>query len=413
MLGQVLNAHQQWLCERFRELGRPVARQIGIPDTAEAIQSSLREALSRSDLVIMTGGLGPTSDDVTRDRVAELLGRKLKEEGEVVRHIERFFVQRGKPMPSSTRVQAMVPEKATILMNQHGTAPGLVLELNPNPFKPGQSRSWLVLLPGPRRELRPMFDRQVVPFLEQQAFFTMDYSHRLLRCIGPGESLVQERIAEPLAHLVQQGLEIGYCARNGEVDVRLTATGKRGKTLVDEALAIARSLLGAALFAEGKEGLEEVMVRLLKERELSLGLAESCTGGLMAHRITNVPGASEVLWGSLTTYSNAAKERLLGVQRKTLDTHGAVSEQTAEEMLEGLLQKYPIQAGIAVTGIAGPSGGTTAKTVGTVFIAAGLQDKRKTLHRLNRYDRETFKQITSQQALDLLRRLILDLPMET
>jgi nicotinamide-nucleotide amidase len=222
-----------------------------------------------------------------------------------------------------------------------------------------------------------------------------------------GESLVQEKIAGPLHHLTEAGLEIGYCARVGEVDVRLTACGQRTADQVAEGVRIVRDLLGRYVFGEEDEELEAVLVRMLTERKQTVAVAESCTGGRLADRITNVPGASAVFVSGMVTYSNAAKMSLLGVRAETLAAHGAVSEPVAREMAEGARQRSGADYALSVTGIAGPGGGNAEKPVGTVFIALATARKTHVLNPLNPYDRETFKQVTSQQALDLLRRMLL------
>lgn len=407
MLGRVLNTHQQWLCRRLADLGYVVARQVAVADTGQDIEQAVREALARADLVITTGGLGPTSDDITRDLVAQLLGKKLQEDGAALANIERFFAFRKRPMPASTRVQAQVPEDAIVLQNAHGTAPGLAMAVKPNSFRAGGQGSWLVMLPGPPRELRPMFSEQVVPLLQRELPLADQFVCRTIRTTGIGESVVQEKINAPLAPLVAQGLDVGYCAHVGQVDVRLSARGAAATSLVQEGEASVRALLAKQVFGEQDELLEAVLVRLLTERGQTLAIAESCTGGGIANRITNVPGASAVLLASLVTYSNAAKEKFLGVQPATLAEHGAVSEATAREMAEGARRETGADFALSVTGIAGPSGGSEAKPVGTVFV--GLASERPTIvvKQFNPYDRETFKQATVNQALEMLRRAML------
>ena len=403
LLGRVLNTHQQWLCRQLADLGYTVDRQVTVDDQAPAVAQAVRDALGQADLVIVTGGLGPTSDDRTRDVIAELLGRTLHEDAAVLAHIERFFTARKRPMPASTRVQALVPEGATVLTNAHGTAPGLVLEA---PASGAQGRL-LVLLPGPPRELRPMFTEQVVPIILKRFPLAAPFICRTLKTTGLGESLVEERIAGPLEALTKQGLVLGYCARVGEVDVRFTAQGDRGREMVAEAERIARELLGDLVFAVDDEQLEATVVRLLTERKQTVALAESCTGGFIANRLTNVPGASAVFLAGLVTYSNDAKQRFLGVRPETLAIHGAVSESTAKEMAEGARTQTGATYAISVTGIAGPSGGTAEKPVGTVWMAVAGVAGTITLKRVNAFDRETFKYVTSQQALDLLRHQML------
>ena len=403
MLGRVLNTHQQWLCRELADLGYIVSRQVAVPDTGAAIGAAVGEALARADVVITTGGLGPTSDDLTRDRIAELLGRKLREDPEVLAHITQFFQSRKRHMPESTRVQALVPEGARVLPNPNGTAPGLAVEIRPNPFREGVT-SWLIMLPGPPRELRPMFLEAVVPLMRNVLPLPEPFVCRTLRALGLGESVVEERVAGRLAELVRTGLELGYCARPGQVDVRLGARGANAENIVSRAEAIVRERLGNHLYGQSDEDIETTIVELLTRRGETLGLAESCTGGCIAHRLTNVPGASAVLLGGLVTYSNATKQEFLGVRSETLQAHGAVSEQVAREMAEGARRKIAASYALGVTGIAGPGGGSESKPVGTVFIALAGPFETIVEKHFNPFDRETFKQVTAQAALDLLRR---------
>ena len=421
MLGRVLNTHQQWLCRRLADLGYVVTRQVAVPDTAADIQSAVRDALDRADLVIATGGLGPTSDDLTRDIIAQLLGKKLQLDEAVLEHIKKRFAARNRPMPKNNEVQAMVPKGAFVLANPNGTAPGLAmkigsgawdlasgktsaggqLSLDPKPQTPGAK--WLVMLPGPPRELQPMFDDQVVPLLQREFPLAGPFVCRTLRTADNAESLVQAKIQGPLTALVAAGLEVGYCARVGQVDVRLSAKGAGGVKTVREAEMIVQKIFGAQIYGFDDEKIESVVVGLLTARRKTLALAESCTGGGIANRVTNVPGASAVFLGGLVTYSNEAKQKFLGVRAETLAVHGAVSEAVAREMAEGARLQTGADFAVSVTGIAGPGGGTKDKPVGTVFIALAAESGTVVEHRLNSYERDTFKQLTAHQALDLLR----------
>lgn len=404
MLGRVLNTHQQWLCRRLADLGHVVTRQVAVADDGRDIQQAVREALGRADLVITTGGLGPTSDDITRELIAELLGRKLAQNREVLAHIEGFFAARGRPRPAKTEVETLVPEGALVFLNPTGTAPGLALRTDAS--RPGQ---WLVMLPGPPRELRPMFDSAVAPLIRRE-FAKEIFVCRTLRSTGVGEARVQELIEAEVAALVQQGLGIGYCARPGAVDVRLTAGGERAEQLVSDGAAVVKSILGGQIYGADDEELENVVVRLLTEQKKSLALAESCTGGNIAHRVTNVPGASAVFWGGAVSYANAAKETLLGVRAETLREHGAVSEAVARELAAGIRERSGADFALAVTGIAGPDGGTPEKPGGTVFLALAAADGMEVERRLNPWDRTTFKEVTATQALEKLRRRLAGLP---
>jgi nicotinamide-nucleotide amidase len=407
MLGRVLNTHQQWLCRRLADLGYVVSRQIAVPDRGGEIEWALKQALARANLVLVTGGLGPTSDDLTRDLVAGLLGRPLREDASVLAHIDGFFAQRNRRMPGRTRVQALVPEGAIVLPNPHGTAPGLALELRPNPYRAEGDSSWLILLPGPPRELQPMFYDSVVPLLRRVMPLPRTFVCRTLRCIGIGESVVEEKVAPSLESLIQAGLELGYCARPGQVDVRLAAGNSGADELVSAGEAIVRARLGHWIYGTDEDELETVVIRLLTERKETLALAESCTGGCVSNRLTDVPGASLVFIAGFVTYSNAAKQEFLGVQSSTLQQHGAVSEAVAREMAEGARSRNKANYALALTGIAGPTGGSPAKPVGTVYIALAGEFETRVEQHLNPWDRETFKQVSANQALDLLRRTML------
>jgi nicotinamide-nucleotide amidase len=402
MLGHVLNTHAQWLCRQLADHGYIVHRQVTVDDSGPAIQHAVRDALDRADLVLTTGGLGPTSDDRTRDLIPELLGRPLREDPGVVRHVAEFFAARHRPAPARTRVQALVPEGALVLPNAHGTAPGLALEV-PRPSCPS---ALLIMLPGPPRELRPMFSGQVLPLLQKRFPLEGPFVCRTLRSTGLGESLVEERIAAPLQSLAAAGLEVGYCARPGEVDVRLAARGNDAAATVARAEQIVRDVIGDYIFGTEDDPLEAVLVRLFTARKQTLALAESCTGGHIANRLTNVPGASAVLLAGMVTYSNEAKQTFLGVRAETLAAHGAVSAEVAREMAEGARARTGADFAVSVTGIAGPSGGSAEKPAGTAWIA--LASARSTIAKrvLNPFDRETFKFVTAQQAMDMLRRAL-------
>ncbi len=406
MLGRVLNTHQQWLCRKLADLGYVVTRQVAIADTGADIEQAVREALGRADLIITTGGLGPTSDDITRDLIAQMLGKKLHEDATVLAHIKEFFDLRKRPMPERTSVQALIPEGGLVLHNTNGTAPGLALEVRPNPFRVDGKPSWLIMLPGPPRELRPMFTDTVAPMLKRVLPLEDAFVCRTLRTTGIGESMVQQKIAAPLQSAVDAGLELGYCARPGQVDVRLAARGANGPKVVSDSETIVNELLERRIYGVEDEELETIIVRMLTDRKQTLALAESCTGGNVANRITNVPGASAVLLAGVVSYSNPAKQKFLGVRTETLMQFGAVSEAVAREMAVGARAETGADYAISVTGIAGPSGGSPEKPVGTVFIGLASAVGVVVEANKNPYDRDTFKQVTTHQALDLLRRSI-------
>jgi nicotinamide-nucleotide amidase len=404
MLGFVLNTHQQWICRQLADAGRQVSRQVAIADAAEDIQGAVRESLARADFVIVTGGLGPTSDDLTRDLIADLLGKKLLMDRNILDGLEKFFARLKRVMPESAKVQAMVPEGALVLENRNGTAPGLAMEVPAGKFRDSGNPAWLVMLPGPPRELRPMFTEKVLPLLAEKFPLSQPFACRTLRTTGIPESLAEEAVSKPLQPLVAAGMELGYCAHIGQVDIRLVGRGPEGVRLVEDGEAVVRSKIGKYIFGTQDEQLNEVVVKMLIERKKTLVLAESCTGGHLANQITNVPGASEIFLAGLVTYSNQSKQSLLGVSEATLAQHGAVSEAAAREMAQGARAKFDADFAVSVTGIAGPGGGTPDKPVGTVFIALASREHTFVLNPVNRYDRLTFKQVTSNQALELLWR---------
>lgn len=391
LLGSVINSHLAFLGDELFGLGLRIERQVCVPDGL-AIRMALEEAFPRCQVLIVTGGLGPTSDDLTRDIAAELLRRDLQTDAGILDAIRQRFRRRGLDMPARVERQAQVPHGARVLPNLNGTAPGLYLPATPE-------TPHLFLLPGPPRELRPMFRDSVLPILQKIRPADPGIVYRNYRVAGLGESQVEELIAADLETLPD--LEIGYCARPGEVDVRLIGP----QAPVTQGAQVLRARLGENIFAEGDAALESVVVQALVVRGTTLSVAESCTGGFLANRITNVPGASEVFVDGVVTYANAAKTRLLGVPPEMIETHGAVSRPVAAAMAEGARLRSQTGYALSTTGIAGPGGGTETKPVGTVFIGLASEGEQTVVeHRRYASDRETFKWLVTQTALDLLRR---------
>ncbi|HJO09702.1 MAG TPA: competence/damage-inducible protein A [Verrucomicrobiota bacterium] len=405
LLGQVLNTHQQWLGKRLAARGYTLSQQITVPDNGPAICGAVQAALGRAQLIITTGGLGPTSDDITRDLIAELLGRPLGRDDSIASSIESYFTRRDRFMPESVLVQALVPKGAAVFPNKHGTAPGLGIEVSPNSFHKNGEPAWLLMLPGPPRELRPMFDGQALPFIEKQLPLQELFDCRTLRTLGIGESMVEQMLLEQLKPLMDRGLDLGFCARTGEVDIRLCGHGSEMPTIIAEAEALIRTALDKKIYGTDDETVEQVVVGYLIATGETLVVAESCTGGFLGHHITNVPGASSIFVGGILTYSNEMKQKLLGVDESTLAHHGAVSKEVAIEMARGALEVSGADYALSITGIAGPGGGTPEKPVGTVWLGLASRGGRPlAIRKHNPYDRDTFKQITVHQALELLRR---------
>lgn len=391
LLGNTLNSHLVFFARELFPLGLRIARQVTVPD-GPPIREALTESFARADIVLVTGGLGPTTDDITREITAELLGLELEHHPEVMEAILARFARRGIPAGERVRRQAQVPKGAVVLPNANGTAPGLYLRATPrNPH--------LFLLPGPPRELKPMFTDSVIPLLRQIAPAAANLCCRTYRMVGIGESTVEELVGEQL--LAIGGMELGYCARPGEVEVRCIGTAG----MLEQADAIIQAHLSAQLVSTDERPLEQVIVEHLIKRGQRLAVAESCTGGFIAHRITNVPGASGAFDAGLVTYANRAKSSLLGVDPGLIARHGAVSAEVASAMAEGALRNADVDYAISATGIAGPGGATPEKPVGTLFIAVAATNKPTAVeqHRFST-DRETFKVYASQAALDLLRR---------
>jgi len=394
LLGNVTNTHLPYLGRSLFSLGLRIERQSTIPDGA-AIRPGLLETFDRCDVLIVTGGLGPTTDDITREMAAELLGLPLREDAGVVEAITARLARRGIAFRSRMRRQAMVPYGATVLPNPNGTAPGLYI---PARQSPATSTPHLFFLPGPPRELKPMFEEHALPILRQIAGESPECLCRTYHVVGMGESTVEEIIGLELS---QRGdLEVGYCARPNEVDLRLIGS----QSVLDLVEPAVLAAIGHCLTTCEDEGLETVVVNRLRALHRTVAMAESCTGGLLAHRITNVPGASEVFPAGYVTYANAAKSATVGVSADLIRTHGAVSEPVARAMAEGARRTAGTDFGLGITGIAGPTGGTEDKPVGTVFIALAERGEPTTCQEeIFATDRETFKQQATQTALDMLR----------
>lgn len=394
LLGQVTNTHLGFLAQSLFGLGLRVERQVTVPDGV-AIADALREAMARgSGLIIVTGGLGPTSDDITREAAAEVFSKKLIFHEEILDGIAVKFARRKFAMNDLQKAQAMVPEGGVVLENDNGTAPGLIVE---------NDKTIAVLLPGPPGELRPMWENEALPWLRKRLSQSLAPVHEVtLRILGTGETRVQILVEEEIKALGP--IEVGYCARPGEVDLRLIAAEE---SLVRKAVDLAKAKLGDVIYAEGHETMEQVVVRLACANGRTVATAESCTGGLVASRITNVSGSSEMFRYGWVTYANEAKTDELGVPAELLEKYGAVSAQVAQAMAEGALKESGADVAVAVTGIAGPTGGSPEKPVGLVYFGlATKQGKTETVERNLSPTRETFKYMASQIALDLVRRAL-------
>jgi len=402
LLGLVQNTHLAWLAGELAPLGVAISRQVCVPDGPD-IRGALDKALDRADLVICTGGLGPTTDDITREAAAELLGLPLVEDKKISDAIRERFARRGLPMADRVARQAMVPAGAEALPNPNGTAPGLYFP----PTVLGSRRArHLVLLPGPPRELQPMVRDHVLPQLRAVLPGAGGRDRRIYRLTGIGESQVEAKIGEKLE--AKGELEVGYCARPSEVDFRLIGPAEKLDAVEPDIL----REIGEWIYSRG-ETLEEATVKLLREKKATLSVAESCTGGALADRITDVAGASEIFLAGYVTYANEAKENTIGVPADLIATHGAVSEPVAAAMAEGARRTAGTKFALSTTGVAGPGGGSPEKPVGTVFLALAAEGSPTVVRKCYfPLDRKTFKHMATSAALDMLRRQVLGLPIE-
>lgn len=400
LLGNIVNTNTQFLAEKCALLGLTMYHQVTVGDNHDRLAEVIRTALKRSDVIILTGGLGPTEDDLTKEVCAEVMGFPLVEDTHTHERIEEYFRNNiYKVIPDNNWKQAIVPAGCIVLDNDNGTAPGLILE------KYGKSA---ILLPGPPNELYPLFMNQVYPYLQKLQPEVI--RSQMVKICGVGESQVEDKILDLIDK--QQNPTIATYAKTGEVHIRVTAkaaTEEDAKKLVKPVVKEIKNCFGDYVYStKEEETLEQAVVRLLKKYELTVTTAESCTGGLLAGRIINVPGASEVYNEGFITYSNKAKRKYLDVSKSTLKKYGAVSEQTAREMATGGVFATDSDACVAVTGLAGPDGGSEEKPVGLVYIATYMKDKVNVQKYQFKGNRAKIREQAVVKGLDLLRRSILD-----
>lgn len=398
LLGDILNTNSRYLSLELAKLGISVLRHTTVGDNAERLAAALKTALGRSDIVIATGGLGPTQDDITRDVCCEVMGCKMELNSPIADKIKAYFDSKNIEMPESNLRQAYVPIGQTVFENNNGTAPGIGIK------KDGKC---VVILPGPPYEMAPMYQESVVPFLSEYSEGAI-VSHTV-RTMGIGESAMAEICADLLE---KENPTVAPYAKKGEALLRVTAKAentdeaeKLCKPVIDEI----RSRLGGYVYGIDSESIEERVVQLLKEKKLTVATAESCTAGYISKRITDFPGTSNIFGCGAVTYSNEIKQKLLGVKAETLEAYGAVSEQTAREMAAGIRRVSGANIGIAVTGIAGPGSDGTSKPVGLSYVALdaeGVQVCEKV--ETGRNDREYNRYVTGSRALNLARKYLED-----
>lgn len=400
LLGNIVNTNAAYLSEQCALLGLSMYHQSVVGDSEERLAETMRTALVRSDVVILSGGLGPTKDDLTKEVAAQVMEMPLKEDEHSRKRIEEYFKN------SQTRVitdnnwkQAQAPEGSIVVDNDNGTAPGLILE------KDGKA---MILLPGPPNEMRPMFEKSIFPYLNKLQPELIRSC--MVKICGLGESYVETQIADMIE--AQTNPTIAPYAKIGEVHLRITAKAsseKEARKLMKPVVKELRNRFGDNIYTlDEKETLAENVLKLLKEKELTLTTAESCTGGMLAARLTDIPGASEVFKQGLVTYSNKAKRKLLEVKKTTLKDFGAVSEKTAKEMAKNGAFMTGADACVAITGIAGPDGGSDEKPVGLVYIGCSLKNKITVKEFHFQGNREKVREYAVVRALTLLRDCILE-----
>ena len=404
LLGDIVNTDAAFISRRLAALGINQYYQGVVGDNPERLEAALSLSLSRSDLVILTGGLGPTYDDLTKETAARLMGRTMYLHEESLERMKARFAGRGITMTENNKKQALMPEGAVIFKNDYGTAPGLAME-------DVEKGKIVIMLPGPPRECEPMFSEQVEPYLKK--FSERVFLSKTVNIFGMGESKVESILINEM--LGASNPTVAPYAKDGEVQLRVTASGNSEAecaALCDaEIEKIKATEVGAFIYGVDAGSLEEALVKELIKQNMTVASAESCTGGYVSKRITNLSGSSSVLDGSIVTYANRIKEQFVGVSHETLEAHGAVSAETAIEMARGVRKLFAADVGISTTGIAGPTGGTPEKPVGRVYVAVAL-DGYEEVRELNigngLQTREYVRYVSASNALDLARRAVED-----
>lgn len=400
LLGDIVNTNAAYIAKELANIGIDVYYQSVVGDNNGRLKEGIELGFSHADIVIMTGGLGPTYDDLTKETVAEYFQKKMKMDEASLKSIEGFFQRLDRPMTENNKKQAMMPEGSTIFPNQNGTAPGLAISEN------GKTA---ILLPGPPSEMRPMFQNEVIPYL-------MKFSDKVLvshniRLFGIGESRVEDILYDMMKN--SSNPTIAPYAKAGEVTLRVTAAGstqEECEKLIEPAIAKINEILGKYIYGIDIPNLQTAVVNKLLQKGRTIATAESCTGGLVSERITQIPGSSEIFGCGICSYANDIKQRVLGVAEETLSKYGAVSEQTAQEMAEGVRRLAKSDIGISTTGIAGPGGGTSEKPIGLVYI--GIDSKElKTVLKLNinyhkTNERDYIRHMTAQNVFKLVLKVL-------
>lgn len=400
LIGQVVDTNSSWIARQLNLQGIRVQEMLSVSDTKEAITESMEYAFAKVDLVLMTGGLGPTKDDITKKTIADFYGVEMEFHQLTFDYIEKLFKRGGRSTTEAHRLQCFMPVNATLIENKMGSAPGMWFDENDKV---------LISMPGVPYEMEYIMINGVLPRLKNR-FISLPIVHRTVLTVGEGESRLALKI-EDFENSLPSNIKLAYLPGLGQVRLRLTGRGKDEKTLIntiDEKVNELKTIIPEFIFGFEKNTLENVVGELLKKQKKTLSTAESCTGGFIAHKITSIAGSSDYFIGSIVSYSNDMKMNFLEVKPATLEKHGAVSEETVIEMVKGAIKTMQTDVAVSVSGIAGPDGGTPDKPVGTIWLAVGDKNIIKT-HKLQ-LGKNRLKNIeyTTVQALNMIRKFLLE-----
>ncbi len=403
--GKVVDSNSNYLADKLNEIGVDLVAVITVGDVHERLEWAWRTAMEMADVVLSTGGIGPTADDLTTETIARLTGKKLWRHEPSVDHMRRLFETVGRVMPENNIKQALFPETAEVIPNPLGTAPGFRM-----PVLVRDHTAHLVVMPGVPREMKPMFENEVVPWIRQNRGSDKIFATRIFQTFGISESGLDQAVAGLIR---PEEAKVGFRASFPQISMKVMVEDAPGRaeSRLEELSDRVRGRVGDFIYAEGERSMEEVVGELLTEKGLKLAIAESCTGGLIGHRITNVAGSSNYFCGDFVTYSNDLKTGLLGVSDATLREFGAVSVECVREMAAGARAAAGADVAIATSGVAGPTGGTPEHPVGTVCVALDSETVKASRRFNLRGNRDWIKLLTSQVALDWLRRFALGLPV--
>lgn len=403
LMGQIVNTNAQYISSKLPNVGVGVYYHSVVGDNPDRLEESLRLALQRCDVVIMTGGLGPTQDDLTKETVAQVFGKKLVVHSDSLEDIKKYFNKLGRQMTLNNEKQAYMPEDCIILKNNNGTAPGCIIE---------NGGKVVVLLPGPPSEMKPMFNDYVMPYFRNKSTYSIE--SKFLRVFGIGESAMETQIIDLING--QTNPTIATYAKEGEVTLRVSAkiqAGENAELVMQPVIDEIKKRAGDCLYSDADQTLDVVVGNLLLKKNITISTAESCTGGLISEMLTNISGISKVFIGGAVTYSNESKVEFLGVKEQTLQKYGAVSHETASEMAQGIRNRLKTDIGVSITGIAGPDGGTLDKPVGLVYIGIAYENGTITKELRLLGNRKKIRTITALHVFDMIRRHVLCLRLET